>query len=172
MTTNPRRDRNLEDGMIMEPSERSIVVHRAPIWRDRADYIFRAAIPDPAPTASIEQLWGRKQGHLIEVCCIPYFLYDVNLGDLVSLSDENTLESVVEDKGHCTFRAFFSEHLESIADVDRDLRGRGAGTEWLSNRLVALDAPSGEAASELSAFLATLENRGVLEYETGRLRSP
>jgi hypothetical protein len=158
-------------GEEMGISARSVVVHESPIWRDRANYIFRAAIPDPTPTASIEQLWGRKHGSLVEVCCIPYYLYDVKLGDLVSLSDQGVLESVVEDRGHSTFRVLFKEPLENV-DVDRDLRRLGAGTEWLTQRFVALDAPSPVVAEELSGFLLTLEDRGELLYETGRLTNP
>lgn len=163
---------DVELGEEMGISARSVVVHESPIWRDRADYIFRAAIPDPTPAASIEQLWGRKHGSLVEVCCIPYYLYDVNLGDLVSLSDQGVLQSVIEDRGHFTFRVLFKEPLENVVDVDRDLRRRGAQTEWLTERFVALDAPSPVVAEELSGFLMTLEDQGELHYETGRLTSP
>lgn len=61
-------------------------LHREPVWRERANYIINAPIGDSAHTHT-EQLWVRQDmaSRLYEICCIPFFLYDVALGDLVSV---------------------------------------------------------------------------------------
>ncbi|NOV98762.1 hypothetical protein HDG69_003357 [Isoptericola halotolerans] len=56
-------------------------VHDEPAWRERASFIVHAALPEQG---RYEQLWCRQvSDDTFEVCCIPFFLYDVALGDLV-----------------------------------------------------------------------------------------
>ena len=39
-----------------------------------------------------------------EVCCIPFFLYDVSLGDVVATNPDYVLDRVVRASGRYTFR--------------------------------------------------------------------
>jgi hypothetical protein len=52
--------------------------HLAPVWRERADFILGAIVEDGIS----EQLWARKVDDLqFEVCCIPFWVYNISLGD-------------------------------------------------------------------------------------------
>lgn len=57
-------------------------VHRDPVWRDGADFIIAARI-DPGDTGvDTEQLWARRiDDGRHELCCIPFFAYDLALGE-------------------------------------------------------------------------------------------
>jgi hypothetical protein len=55
--------------------------HKEPVWRGRANFIINAKLPEDG---RFEQLWVRKVAEdAFELCCIPFFLYDVALGDVV-----------------------------------------------------------------------------------------
>lgn len=77
--------------------------HEAPAWKGRADFICLARIDD---TPRWEQLWVRREeGGTFLVCCVPFFLYDLSLGDSVELDESNIVNGVVKRGGHTTFRA-------------------------------------------------------------------
>src|SRR3954453_9406655 len=74
-------------------AERVDAVHAAPVWRERADFVIGARLPEEGRA---EQLWARRiEGRHFEVCCIPFFLYDVALGDVVETDADYDLERVV-----------------------------------------------------------------------------
>lgn len=65
----------------MSPTGERFSVHREPVWRDRANFVVNAPLPEEG---RYEQLWSRQlSDDCFEVCCIPFFLYDVALGDVV-----------------------------------------------------------------------------------------
>jgi hypothetical protein len=74
-------------------------VHPEPVRRDRANFIVRARLPEPGRA---EQLWGRQlDERSFELCCIPFFLYDVALGDIVATDAAYEVQQVVEPRaGH------------------------------------------------------------------------
>lgn len=146
-------------------------LHDAPIWRARSNYIINAAIPD---SEYIEQLYVRNiDGISYEVCCIPFFLYNVSLGDIVTTHVDGPqrylLDKVIEQSGRYVYRAHFSdENLPNRNRMMDRLRDLGCGYEWHSRSLVAIDSP-GSVAQETANRLMELENLGMLIYETGRL---
>ena len=64
-------------------------VHQEPVWRSQANYVIQIVIPGEPETPEFEQLWTSSQqdgSHI--VCCIPFFLYGISLGDRIQkLSD-------------------------------------------------------------------------------------
>lgn len=63
-----------------------VAVHSAPLWRERANFIFAAHQGMKEGKNEWEQLWGQalaSQRYI--VCCIPFFLYDVALRDEVEI---------------------------------------------------------------------------------------
>lgn len=55
-------------------------------WRDSADFIITAALPE---AGHFEQLWAKNVGeNQLEICCIPFFLDDVALGDVVETAPQ------------------------------------------------------------------------------------
>lgn len=144
--------------------------HDAPVWRNRADFIVNAALPEPG---RFEQLWTRRINYSqFEICCIPFFLYDVALGDTVETAPQGTrdfvLSQVLKASGRHVFRAFFERPQYRYRDgVVKALSSLGAQVEWSSPSLVAVDVESAEAQAAAD-LLNSLEKENRLVYETGR----
>lgn len=144
-------------------------VHRDPVWRDRADFIIATRI-DPGDTdVSTEQLWARRIGDgRHELCCIPFFAYDLALGDVVEVDADHLVTRVVEPSGRYVFRVHFSRPDQPTDEVIAELTGMGALVEWSSPSLVAVDARDQEHAQQVADVLQAREDRDELVYETGR----
>jgi hypothetical protein len=142
--------------------------HLDPVWRGRADFIIATPI-DPASTAvASEQLWARRVGeYQFEICCIPFFAYDLALGDIVETTPEFLVERVIEESGRYVFRVFFAETAPKEITTSA-LASLGALMEWSSPSLLAVDAPDERLAKRIAHYLQEQEDRSVLLYETGR----
>jgi hypothetical protein len=80
-------------------------VHETPVWREKADFMICGPLPEAARS---EQLWARQVGdQRFETCYIPFFLYDVALGDVVETNAGYDVERVVEASGRYVFRVWF-----------------------------------------------------------------
>lgn len=156
-------------------NEHDFVVHLSPAWRDRADFIINADIEGDRLPRRYEQLWVRRLGETrFEMCCIPFFVYDVALGDEVETASDGDrqflLRRVLKASGGYTFRAWFGESTlpasrDEVVDVARD---RAWDFEWYSDNLLALNARNDSEAQDLADFLGRRERLGHLAYETGR----
>jgi hypothetical protein len=175
----------------------SFLVHENPAWRSRANFILHARVQSNQAntqassveevTGSIratwsqppvfEQLWTRRVRRLgssrFEVCCIPFFVYDINLGDEVEVEADGDLKyvvkRVVKRSGHWTFRAWFGETSDphaSLAVVD-DLTALGCEIEWSSDTLLAVDASSQQSAMVVADLLGHRQSLGQLIVESG-----
>jgi hypothetical protein len=163
-------------GTMTTPTEDDdIAVHLNPVRRERADFIIRAEIKEPGVARDFEQLWARRlAGVRFEICCIPFFVYDLALGDEVETAPhpDYTVQRVVRASGRYTFRAWFGgpgdpgQREEAISA----LTALASEAEWYSENLLALDAVDGVRAQALADLLAEHESRGALTYETGRTR--
>lgn len=98
----------------MTGSTEDRVTHEYPVWREKADFIIGVEFDadDAAPSKRREQLWSRRlAGDRFEVCCIPFFAYDINLGDEVETWSHGErryeVRRVVKDSGRYTFRIWF-----------------------------------------------------------------
>lgn len=156
-------------------NEHDFVVHLSPARRDRADFIINANIEAEGLPRRFEQLWVRQLGERrFELCCIPFFIYDLALGDEVETTpqgdQEYILARVVKPSGGYTFRAWFgdSSHATARDDVIEALRDLGSEFEWHSEDLLAIDAADDVRAQDVADFLQEREQLGHLTYETGR----
>jgi len=151
----------------------AIVTHAHPAWQQRANFIIRAAIPDPTPSKQVGQLFCQQIDRTrFILCCIPFFLYDLALGDEVMTNDAYELTGVAQLGGHFTFRAL-CEGTPDVQDfvgpeVMKHAKKLDCLYEWYSARLVAIDAPDYESARAISGVLFRLEEAQRLHYETGR----
>lgn len=153
-------------------------VHKNPVWRDRANFVFQAEVDtndvdNENPGANIirvEQLWGRElERRTVEVCCIPFFIYGVALGDIVEVDEENVLQRVVHQSGRLVFRIWFGRAVGPSQDeVAAQLVALGALVEWFSPNLLAIDTVDEHLARLVSAALLERQDREELIYETGR----
>ena len=137
------------------------------MWRERADFIIGASLPEEARA---EQLWVKRLDEpvVFEMCCIPFFLYDVALGDVVQTDASFEFLRVVEPSGRFVFRIWFGDSFHPRQEIADQLSEIGALLEWSSTNLVAVDAAGAKEAWIVADFLRDQEARGRLTYETGR----
>lgn len=141
-------------------------VHPEPVWRDRANFIIGAALPEEGRT---EQLWARQiDERTFEICCIPFFLYDVALGDIVETDERYDLVRVVEPSGRFVFRVWFGETWHPREEIAAELANLGALLEWSSINLLAVDAADKSHAQVIADYLLSQSDQGRLLFETGR----
>lgn len=148
-----------------ETKQVKYLTHQYPIWRDQADYLLMADVE-----GDMEQLWARKLTETtFMICCIPFFIYDVALGDTVEAIDDQVTR-VVERSGRYVFRIMFAnESLHEMIRVVQGLASRGAQVERSSLHMLAIDAPNAVIATDIRSWLEELHSAGLLEYETGWL---
>lgn len=116
------------------------VQHVEPVWRAKSDFIIAADISSETAGAAREQLWARQiADNQFELCCIPFFLYDMALGDVVetdtSAARKYLVSRVVKPSGRYVFRVWFAESFQPREEVARALAGLGALLEWSSANL-------------------------------------
>lgn len=152
------------------------VVHENPAWGERANFIIDARIDvsDVPTRLKWEQLWARQLAeNRFQICCIPFFLYDLALGDEVETGlegeDRYVFKRVVKQSGHHTFRAWF-HHSTARAKVEEELQHIGClmETRWSGSELLAIDAASESVARRVANLLYKREQLHQLGYETGR----
>lgn len=144
--------------------------HDKPAWRERADFIINAKLPEEG---RFEQLWTRKvSDDTFELCCIPFFLYDVALGDIVRTADVDgrryLLDKVVKPSGRYVFRVHFGRSPECRDEVAERLTELDAVLEWSSATLLAIDARNLRHAQQIADFLQERADLHQLIYETGK----
>lgn len=147
--------------------------HQEPVWRDRSNFIIAAEIEPGDTDITSEQLWARKITDTeFEICCIPFFVYDLALGDIVRTAAKNgkkyIVDEVLRESGHFTFRVSLSQSGLSRDDLAARLVEMGALTERSSRTMLAVDSPDAEHAQRIADFLHSEEQAGRLIYETGR----
>ena len=151
------------------------VLHREPVWRNRSDYIVCAELADHAGPRRFEELFAKRiAGDLFEVCCIPFFLFDIALGDVVATAPKGDLDyvvtKVVESSGRYVFRVKFEDASRPRGEIAEELRALGSLIEWFSRSLLALDAIDQEHAQRVVDFLAAQAKAGQLTYDSGQSR--
>ena len=151
------------------------VLHREPVWRNRSDYIVCAELSDNASPRRFEELFAKRIAEdLFSVCCIPFFLFDIALGDVVATAPKGDLEyvvtKVVESSGRYVFRVRFDEASRPRGEIAEELRALGSLIEWYSRNLLALDAIDEEHAQRVVDFLAARAETGQLTYDSGQSR--
>jgi hypothetical protein len=152
------------------------VLHTDPAWRARANFIVNAPLPKSDSGKEYEQLWLRKtDGILYEVCCIPFFLYDLALGDLVEVEilegDQYQLGRVAVPSGRYVLRVWFGDAgIATRDEVMRDISDMPVILEWYSSNLLAIDLENFNEAQRMADYLLDAERAGKLVYETGRMR--
>ena len=153
--------------------------HLRPAWAEKADCVLQMRIEtgnaqlDNPPR--YEEIYARDLGEgFFQVCCVPFFLYDLALGDVVKVGAQNgaqIVEGVAQESGQHTFRAYFGRtFMPAARDVLIDELSIMAGVvvEWYSEDLLGLSAENDAVANDLARWLETAMSRGQLQYETGR----
>ena len=145
--------------------------HANPVWRSKSDFIIAADISGPDRMRRWEQLWARRHSEReFEICCIPFFVYDLNLGSVVETDDEFIVARTVRDSGRFVFRIWFERDTSDTVRIDlvQRIEQMGYLHERFSERLMSIDAASLAPAQRLSSLLQAEEQMGRLKFETGR----
>jgi hypothetical protein len=145
-----------------------------PVWRDKANFIIHARLgPDDLPKRW-EQLWARKiDENSFEICCIPAFVYDLALGDVVETwpteGKKYVVQRVIEGSGRFTFRVWFGgvQDLAVRGQVCEQLLGLGCHVEWYSASLLCIDAGA-NLAQTVADMLQQWQQTSPLVYESGK----
>ena len=133
-------------------TEINFIVHDDPAIRPRRP---RLAMIDLAPfefEGQMEEVWLRTAGSgEYELCCLPFRVYGLALGDLVGLDEAGKMvRSLIKPAGHRLFRAFVKEPLSDPAAMAARERIVAAVaesklvSEWSGDRHVAIHVPLGE----------------------------
>ena len=116
-----------------------------------------------------EQLWARRIVDLtFEICCIPFHLYDLALGDVVRTNEMYEFTGLVTPSGHFTFRVWFQDQEADPAEVVSAISQLGASFEWSGTNLLAIDASDQGIAEGVANYLWSQEQAGRLIFETGK----
>lgn len=160
-------------GRSMTMTQHEFVVHQDPVWRERANFIIHAELPEKDRPKRFEQLWARQlDDDRFEVCCIPFLVFNLALGDVVVTSPKGGLvyvtEKVIVPSGRYVFRVWLGQSPLPRDEFASELGAFGSLVEWSSSNLLAVDAADHERARLVAEFLMEREKAGLLVYETGR----
>lgn len=153
---------------MMEAHE--FIGHENPVWRDRANFIIHARLPEPNRPKRFEQLWTRQHGdNQFEVCCIPFSAPALALGDVVATTPLGDLTWVVDrvttPSGRYVFRVRFARTSRPVSEISAELAALGSLLEWSPCQMLAVNAADQEHARAVTGFLTERERAGQLTYE-------
>jgi len=117
--------------------------HYNPVWA--SDFFIRVDLSEHGMPGRFEQLWVRKlNNRQFQVCCIPFFVYGIALGDTVRTDDEFTFQQVVKKGRHKTLRVAVAakEKQNGIHQILHEwVESTGLAYEWYSPGYLAVDLP-------------------------------
>jgi hypothetical protein len=152
-------------------------IHHHPVWRERADAIVNAVIEHDTPGDMQESLWAKKLADArYEICCVPFFIYDLALGDEVETELDEAgklvLRTVVGRSGNQTFWLWFNEPYErEVWDkAYESAAGAGCPVEGYNAGLIAFSAASAGQAALVSEALKEEIDKGLVECVPGSTR--
>ncbi len=139
-----------------------IAAHTNPVRRPVPSFMLRASLDDIEGEDNYEQLWTKRVAEdRFEVCCIPFFAYDLALGDVVR-ADAGTgyvIRSVEQRSGNGVVRVAV-RHREDVDAVHlrlHDLLGKLEYLhEWFAPGYVAVSLEPGRSHDEFFAGLNEL----------------
>lgn len=146
-------------------------IHANPVWRDKANFIIAVYLGERDGRSEWEQLWAHRLGQSrFSICCIPFFAFDLALGDEVETDDGYLVQKVIKASGQFTFRVWFGDSmLQQVKnELVKYMESQDVEMEWSSENLLALSACDAEQAQRVADYMQIEQDRGRLSYETGR----
>lgn len=169
-----KRSRDFDYNRTLSEHQIDYKIHYHPVWKKIADSIINASVENEAKRTVYESLWAKKnQDGLYEICCIPYFIYDLALGDIIEadLDERGKLlyKKVFQHSGNKTIWVQFNNAkrddlnrvLEKVIKFDCLYEG-------YNERFLAFNANSDE---QLTSVISSLSNEikiGLIEYSSNR----
>ncbi|MDQ0028773.1 DUF4265 domain-containing protein [Arthrobacter bambusae] len=124
--------------------------------------MLHVAVDDVGGSDTFEQLWTKRVGDdHFELCCIPFFAYDMALGDVVRAEAATgyVIQSVVQRSGNGVVRVAVKrpEDVNTVHPRLHDLLGRLEYLcEWFAPGYVAISLEPARSHEELFTALAEL----------------
>ena len=146
--------------------------HENPVWHKMPHSVV--IVPLPGKDEQYEQFAAEEKGsNLYRLLCIPFFLYDLALGDVIevdlALPFARRIIKVHSKSGRFVFRVWFENTPAAVKKKClNDLNEMGALTERSSKLLYAVDAENFQLAQKVSDYLMEGESAGYWIYETGQ----
>lgn len=129
----------------------TFAAHANPVRRPRRSVMLRAVVADVGPGENFEQLWSKRVGDdLFEICCVPFFVYDIALGDVARADAESgyVISSVARRSGNGVARVAVvrSEDVEAVHLRLHDLLAQAEYLcEWFAPGYVAINLEPGRS---------------------------
>lgn len=136
--------------------------HPSPVRRPDRSFILRARLDGIEGDENFEQIWSNQVADdLFEVCCIPFFAYDLALGDVVRADPRNdcVIQSVEQRSGNGVVRVAVkrAEEAEAVHVQLHDLVGKLEYLcEWFAPSYLAVNLEPDRRHDELFAGLSSL----------------
>lgn len=152
-------------------SQFNFIVHDEPASRPVPAHIAMVDLEPFGFPGQMEQMWLRPlEGNRYEVCCLPFRVYGLAMGDIVALdAEDSTVTHVIRASGSRVFRIFFppsiavSEFVEARESVVASIENAGLKAEWSGDRHVAIDIPVDDSIAQVWDVVRLLE--GVVTWE-------
>lgn len=155
------------------------IVHESPVRRGDSNYIARVDLAPFGLEGEVEQLWLRKlEDGSFEVCCIPFRVYGIALGDIVFLSvGGTTIVGLVRRSGRRVLRVLLmsTPDISSLTgEINVEVSRLGLMSEWSGDRHVAIDVPIGADVNILLGLFERSEaaSRAFWEWADSTSFSP
>lgn len=147
-----------------------IATHANPVCRPTSSFMLRVSLDDiEGGGDNYEQLWTRRVGEdRFELCCIPFFAYDLALGDVVyaDAATDYLIRSVEQRSGNGVVRVAV-KHRDDVEAVHlrlHDLLGKLEYLhEWFTPGYVAVSLEPGTSHDEFFTGLAALGDAVEIE---------
>jgi hypothetical protein len=144
--------------------------HLNPIGQDESNYLIQVRLaPEDQNGSEIayEQLYCKQLGNnRFQVCCVPFFLYDIAYGDIVELLPDGQARVIVQS-GRRVVRIYFIDSTW-FKPIMEKLLALNCRIEPYSDKFYAVDCPDILVATHVANILDEHESPETYEYETGR----
>lgn len=125
------------------------------------------------PPASVEGLWTQAVAGGYRVDSIPFHVYGIAPGDIISIrqeGDQAWFDALQQSAGASVFRVVVRPP-ETVEQVHAALTEFGCTCEVeKAVRMLAVEVPARQSADTLLYYLLTQREAGTLDFEEGVLR--
>ncbi len=155
---------------MIKSSESKYVQHQKCVWEDKVNFIIQLEGAYGEGMWVKEQVGTRKiEPGLVELCCLPFYLYGYTLGDILEISvNDLTFQRIVKKSGRFLFRIIFSCPVERTVQIADHCKSEfNALFEWHSSKFGAVDLETADLANKFWEYAKSCQIAGELEVETG-----
>jgi Domain of unknown function (DUF4265) len=156
-------------GPVVEDS--MIATHDEPAARSRTNYILRLSLAADGLPGRYEQVWTRTEDKVsFELCCIPFFTYDMSLGDVIRTTTDDGEYEIVSKGGHRTIRFAIQDEKfrhEGHDSLHASIASAGCLAEFRGHMrgYGAIDIVDEHQSETVRALLTPLAEQGLLMWE-------